>query len=358
MIKESLKGYRPDWVAPPGDTIKENLEVLGMTQSELAKRMGMAKENVNEILNGKSTITPETALKFELVLNMSADFILKLENSYRIYLAEKLIKEKQEKEKAFIKNIPYKQMIEYGWINERNSKENVIQELKQYLGVDSFSNLNKVYAFYRKSKIINENKYAVIAWLRKGELEAQQMNIPPYSKTKLKHNIKNIIKLTNESFGIIKNELTSELADCGVALSYVPCLKGAPVYGAVKWLKPDKPFITMSLRYKTNDQFWFTLFHEIYHVLNPKKTSVIIDDNSNDDDYEKKANKFASKTLIPDKTYRQFVTKGKFDKSDIIMLSQKAGIAPGIVVGRLQYDGYIHHSKLNELKIKYEIGDL
>lgn len=355
MTKNNLKGYRPDWVAPPGDSIKENLEFIGMSQAELSKRIGMAKENVNEILNGKSAITPETALKFELVLNMSADFILKLENSYRIYLAEKMIKEKQNKEKEFIKNIPYKQMIKYGWINEKNSKENIVQELKQYLGVDSFSNLNKVYAFYRKSKIVNENKYAVIAWLRKGELEAQEMDIQPYNKLKLKNNIKNIIKLTNKSFKVIKNELTSELADCGVAISYVPCLKGTPIYGAVKWLKPDKPFIAMSLRYNTNDQFWFTLLHEMYHVLNPKKSTVIIDDNSDDDEYEERANKFASKTLIPDKTYKQFVKEGSFNKSDIIDLSKKVKIAPGIVVGRLQHDGFIHHSKHNELKIKYAL---
>ncbi len=358
MTKVDLKKYNPNWVAPPGDTIKENLEIIGMTQIELAKRMGMAKENINEILSGKSTITPETAIKFKTVLGISAQFILRLENSYRIYLAERKVNEKQEKEMEFLNKIPYKQMVKKGWIEKSNDKVETIKSVKQFFGVDSFNNLDNVYAFFRKGKAVKENKYAVIAWLRKGELETQVSDIPSYNKVKLKTKISKIRSFSNFDFNEIREKLTKELADCGVAISYVSCLKQTPIYGAVKWMKPDKPFIIMSLRYKTNGQFWFTLMHELYHILYPQKTSIIIDEKDHKDEYEIRANKFASRTLIPDSKYNEFIQKGIFTKNTILSFAEQMDIATGVIVGRLQHDKHIPHKKLNELKIKYYIGDL
>ena len=358
MTKESLKGYRPDWVAPPGDTIKENLEVLGMSQAELAKRMGMAKENVNEILNGKSAITPETALKFENVLGMDADFILKLQSSYRIYLAEKKAKEIQKEEIQILNRIPYKEMVKKGWIEKAKSKLEYVQIVKQFLGINSLSDLDNVYAFYRKSQAVRDNQYAVIAWLRKGEIDAQHTDAASYDEMKLKTSIPEMRKMTNMEFGKVRDKLTNLLAQCGVAVSYIPALKNSPVYGAVKWLKPERPFITMSLRYKTNDQFWFTLMHEIYHILYPKKTSIIIDYDDHEDDYEKRADKFAAKTLIPNTEYRKFIKAGDFSKESILDFADKINIAPGIVVGRLQHDGQIpYRTELNKLKIKYTLEE-
>ncbi|MDY6786804.1 MAG: HigA family addiction module antitoxin [candidate division WOR-3 bacterium] len=358
MTKDSLKGYRPDWVAPPGDSIKENLEVLGMSQAELAKRMGMAKENINEILNGKSAITSETALKFENVLGMDADFILKLESSYRIHLAEEKAKEKQRKEIGLLSKIPYKEMVKRGWIEKAKSKLEYVHHLKQFLGVDSLEDVSEVYAFYRQSEAVSKNEYAVISWLRKGEIDAQNTDTASYDKKKLKKVIPLMRSMTDMEFDEVKSELADMLSRCGIAISYVPGLMKSPVYGVVKWLKPDKPFITMSLRYKTNDQFWFTLMHEIYHILYPKKNSIIVDYDDHEDDYEKRADKFAAKALIPNTEYRKFINAEDFSKQNVLDFAEKIDIAPGIIVGRLQHDGQIsYRTELNKLKIKYEIEE-
>lgn len=355
MVNEQLKGYRPNWVAPPGNTIKENLAVIGMTQSELAKRMGMAKENVNEILNGKSAITSETALKFESVLGMSADFILRLESSYRIYLAENERKEKEQKEIGILKEIPYKQMMNNGWIPFAKDKLEIVQNLKQYLGVDTFANLKNVYAFYRRSPTVTSNEYAIIAWLRKGELDSQAIELKSYDKNRLKTMIPEIRSLNTCDFNVIRKKLSMILEACGVSLSYVPCLKHTPVYGAVKWLTSDKPLIMMSLRYKTDDHFWFTLMHEIYHVLYPQKTSIIVEEKNSHDEYERKADRFAAKILISDSMYNEFVRNNDFSIVSIVEFAEKVGVVPGIVLGRLQHDNFIPFELHNNLKRKYEM---
>ena len=74
MIDLRRNEYRPSEVSPPGDTLKEILDDRGLTQAELAERMGRPKKTINEIIKGKAAITPETALQLELVLGIPASF--------------------------------------------------------------------------------------------------------------------------------------------------------------------------------------------------------------------------------------------------------------------------------------------
>ncbi|MEZ4729600.1 MAG: helix-turn-helix domain-containing protein [Caldilineaceae bacterium] len=63
MNKQSKNSYVPDMVSYPGETLLETIEAYGMSQAELAERMGRPKKTVNEIIHGKAAITPETALR-------------------------------------------------------------------------------------------------------------------------------------------------------------------------------------------------------------------------------------------------------------------------------------------------------
>ena len=76
-----------DYVFPPGETLREELEYREMTQAALAGRMGRPVTTVSEIIDGQAPITPDTAQQLELVLGVPAHFWLALEQSYREYLA-------------------------------------------------------------------------------------------------------------------------------------------------------------------------------------------------------------------------------------------------------------------------------
>lgn len=89
MAEHHVNEYAPDSVSLPGDTLQEVLEDREMTQADLAERMGRPKKTVNEIIQGKTAITPETALQLERVLGVPASFWNNLERNYREHQARK-----------------------------------------------------------------------------------------------------------------------------------------------------------------------------------------------------------------------------------------------------------------------------
>ncbi len=115
--------------------------------------------------------------------------------------------------------------------------------------------------------------------------------------------------------------------------------------------------MALSLRYKTNDQLWFTFFHEAAHLkLHSKKLSFIDGtDSTSKDQKETEADQFASDYLIPPRAYRRFLEKGDYTADSIRKLAGILSIAPGIIVGRLQHDGALEWNELNHLKCRFKL---
>lgn len=131
---------------------------------------------------------------------------------------------------------------------------------------------------------------------------------------------------------------------------------GTHLSGAARWLNPQKALIQLSLRHKSNDHFWFSFFHEAAHILKHAKKQVYLDDvKSGNTDLEEDADAFARNFLIPSKAYREFCQSGRFTTTTVRSFAKRMGIAPGIVVGRLQHDRLIAFSSLNSLKQKFEL---
>ena len=140
-------------------------------------------------------------------------------------------------------------------------------------------------------------------------------------------------------------------ATAGVALTLVPEIKGAPVSGATEWLTPEKALIALSLRYKSDDQFWFSFFHEAGHILKGSKKAKYIDASGDKEDAgEREANAFAGNFLIPPREAGQL--DKLWSKKSVVAFARSIGVAPGIVVGRLQREGIVPYSNLNGLKRK------
>jgi HTH-type transcriptional regulator/antitoxin HigA len=84
MPEIAPRPYEPDVAVPPGATILELIEAKGMTQQQLAERMGRPPNKINEILHGKRAVTVETALELELVLGLPAAYWLEREKTYQL----------------------------------------------------------------------------------------------------------------------------------------------------------------------------------------------------------------------------------------------------------------------------------
>ena len=344
-----------EYVIAPGETISELLETNCMTQLDLASKLGINKKTINEIIKGKAPITTATALKLEYVFHVPASFWNNLESNYREALErQKDIKSIKEDEK-YLNNIPYAEMSKRKWDyidKTRDSFEKVIN-LRKFFSVASLSfdtELKRKLAF-RKSNNQNFSYESLYCWLRYGEIQSSKENYPKFNIEKLKEKIGDIRGLVSESFLEQYNTIKSILKECGIALIYEPHLPNTYVNGVAYKVTSDKAIIMISDRGKKDDILWFTLFHEIAHLIKHSKKEVFVDlENSEKTDIEKEADFFSRNILIPDNLYKNFIDSNSMvTEKTIKEFSKKNNISPGILVGRLQNDGIVHWNQFNNL---------
>ena len=349
-----------DFVSPPGETLLELLDEREMSQAELAQRMGRPTKTINEIAKGKTTITPETALQLEKVLGVPARFWLARELDYRNFLARQAEHCALQAYQSWLNHFPIKDMQKKGWLPSDLPPAQLLVALLQFLGIshpDSWADVWKDYLAvnYRKTAAYQSNDYALSVWLRQGEIEAQAIYCAPYNANLFREQLHKARALTHETdINRLRQQLADLCATAGVAVVVVPQVEGARVSGATRWLSKNRALIQLSLRYKTDDQFWFSFFHEAGHILLHGKRELFLDDGSYTDAKEAEANRFAADYLIPASEYEPFVNalRNHFSKKEVETLAEQVGIAPGIVVGRLHHDGHLPNHLLNGLRKK------
>ena len=359
MVKRKrIIGFKPDYAVFPGETLRETLENLNMSQAELAERCGRPKKTINEIITGKAAITAETALQLEHVLGIPASFWTKLESNYQENKAR--IKEEQSlrEQVAWLKHFPLKAMERSGWLTLTKDPVENLRSLLNFFGVAGSAEWEEIWfaaqANFRKSQVFEKNPYALAAWLRKGELLAAAQpcsNFQAGSFRKALDKIRGYATLNPmDCFG----QIQEMCAQAGVCVVLIPELPGTHAYAATRWLNGKRAIIQLSLRGKTDDHFWFSFFHEAGHVLQKKIKSVVIhsDKDRNISDEEQAADQFARNILIPEKAFSQFLAVNDFSEQSVYRFAQRVHVSPGVLVGRLQHERLIHYSSHNQLKIK------
>jgi addiction module HigA family antidote len=354
MIKNQ---YNPDFVTPPGETLLETLEFIGMSQAEFAERTGRPKKTINEIIRGKAAITPETALQFEKVLGVAASFWINREQNYQEWLAREQERSSFEKLLSWIDQFPVKEMVSLGWIEHKDEPINQLNELLRFFGIASPHQWNAVTndlsLAFRRSLAYKAEPAIISTWLRKGEIEAQSVECEPFDADRFRKTLDEIRPLTNESPDVFVTRTVELCAKAGVAVVFVHELRKLRTNGATRWLNPNKALIQLSLLYKTDDYLWFTFFHEAGHILLHGKRDIFLEEDNQTSDKEDEANRFAADWLIPSNAYKEFrPRRSHFSKAEIVEFANSIGIAPGIVVGRLQHDGRIPMQNCNDLKRK------
>jgi Zn-dependent peptidase ImmA (M78 family) len=251
-------------------------------------------------------------------------------------------------------------MIKRGIISTKKDTTTCIKEVLTFFRVSSIEAWEKYYKIkeikYRKSKSFSEDFYSTMIWLRLGEIQAEKIDTASFDKGKFEKKLFKIRELTNEDQ--FEEAMVSLCAEAGVALTFVSELKKTHLSGATLWQTPNKAVIILSLRYKSDDHFWFSFFHEAGHILLHGKGDVFIDYKEKEADRKKEeaANTFAQNMLMPEEDYDRFVSENtKFYESTIKQFAEQQGIAPGIVVGRLQHDKHINYKSNNQLKRKLKL---
>ncbi len=205
---------------------------------------------------------------------------------------------------------------------------------------------------YRQTQRFETRAESVSAWLRQGEILARRTACASFDKKRFQDVLEKIRALTRETPEDFVRKLVELCASTGVAVVFVPELPKTGVYGATRWLG-DKAVIQLSLRYKSNDHLWFTFFHEAGHILKHGRKEIFIEGDGLDGTKEREADAFARDKLIPPTALRRLLAKGQPTLTTIERFADQIGVAPGIVVGRLQHDEILPRNTGNKLKVFY-----
>ncbi len=355
--------FDPDYISLPGETLEEILEEKGIKKISFSKKTGISQKDINEIIHGKAPITPDKAQKFELVLGTPASFWNNREKKYREILAKLDEAERMENWYEWAKNFDLSELKRRKIIPLSSDKTTIVRAVLCFFGIvapTEFENvwLNPLVA-YRQSDRYEPNPYILASWLREGENAANSIKCSSYDKNKFKQALSKIRALSMNLTKQLDDKILEISFEAGVIILFVREYKVMATSGASYWIRPDKPVIQLTLRFKKIDQIWFSLFHEAGHIIKEhcKKDRILEYDGKIKDDKEKEADRFAANFLIPPSNYRTFVSKRNFDKTSIINFSNSIEIAPGIVLGRLQHDKHIvWNTSLNNLKTSIEWG--
>ena len=337
--------YDPDYSVAPGDVLLEHLASRGWSQAEFAKRCGRSGKLISEITSGRAPIEAETALQFERVLGVSAAIWTALEAKYRLGLRRELEGIELRRATRFARRFPVKDLIKLGLLSKSRDEADIIRQLLGFFGVGTVEAYERLYTeravLYRQSERVSSSVDAINVWLRMGEIQATSQQCPGYDEARFRVSLRAIRRLTRNPPSRYWPEMTRLCNEAGVAFVLVPSLRKTALAGAARWLAPRKALIQQSLRYRSDDHFWFTFFHEAAHLLLHTKAVYIDTEVGSTTPEEREADAFARNWLVPRTAYHAFVAQAEISDKSILGFAAAQGIAPGIVIGMLQHDGHL-----------------
>jgi len=347
-------------VFPPGEFIRDELEARGWTQREFAEILGRPAQVVNEIVNGKKKITPQTALAIAKAFGTSPEMWLNLESAYRLSLAE--APDSDVRRRARLRElVPVRELEKRSWIRPTRNLEELEAEVCAFLEIGSPDEKPKLPIAARRSDAYGELSPSQTAWVFRAKHEAAALNVPALSKKKLQEVLPGLSRLSVDRAGM--SRVVPTLHALGVRVVFVPHVKGARTDGAAFWLNARSPVVALSFRYDRIDWFWFTLLHEMAHVLRGHALGGRLDTDlvgksaaptGQKPKDEQEADRLASDWLIRPGLLATFVrdTRPFFSAKRVRAFAKEAGVHPGIVVGRLQHMGEIPWQNLRPMQVK------
>lgn len=352
-------------VAHPGETVLEYLDFYDWSQRELARRTGLTPKTISEICNEKASITPNTALALEKVFQRPAHFWLNLQMTFSEATARNRQLSNAPDWAQWAKRFPLRDMqrLKFSLPSGRSEAD----VLLSFFGVSSPDNWRSVWdcasVSYRQTRRFHTSEESITAWVRETELVARGLEVAAFDGRRLLSSIADLRRLTRKRVDEVMDPVQEICAAAGVAVVWVPELRHTGISGCARWLGDRRALIGLTLRYKTDDQMWFTLFHEIAHVLLHRHKHAFVLDNAAEDlgdsvvdpemrQIEMEANQFAADTLIPPELLGAFLRRQSFTNDSIHAFAEALEVGPGIVVGRLQHEGILARHQGNALKQK------
>lgn len=357
------RGISPDLLIHPGETISDILEERCITQKELAQRAGVSEAYLSDVINGKKDISKGLAMGLEYALGVPKSFWLNLQANYDAELLSLQEEESvEETEKDVLSAIH--EVVAYlkkrSIITDNISPEETVIELRKVFRVSKLTRLRALApaGAFRMSDKASVNQDVLGAWLCLCKVQGFGRKIEsrfePERADELVSELKRIM-LTNR--GDLQKALKILFAEYGIDFSIVHNFRGAPVQGFIARKEDGTYQMVLTLRGAVADIFWFSLFHELGHIVNgdiSKVGSFIDVQYSKNEQKEAAADLYASCALLNTNSYERFVRKGSYSYASIKEYAQTQGVPPYIVIGRLQKEEVIPWSWYQKYKPRYK----
>lgn len=323
---------------PPGETIKEQLEDRNMSQKEFSLRMGMTEKHISKLINGEVKLTTDVSYRLEMVLGLPAIFWSKLEALYQEDLLRIRIENELDEDIEYANKFPYQDMVKLGWIEKTSKKEEKVLNLRKYFEVVNLTFLKDPQLtknVYFRSFIKEQNDFSRMTWIQKAKIDARNIETGAINLDQLARTIPDLKQMTTGNTSDMIDELRDMMAECGVAIVFLPSLCGLDFYGAT-FIDGKKIILALMWNEEDIGQFWISFFHELAHILlgHIEQEEILPAD-------EILADKFALDVLMMPEHLQYFLLQNDLSITSIKNFSKKLNINEAIALKILQKKGYI-----------------
>lgn len=359
----NMTEYKDKIAIHPGYYVAEIIDDMGISQAEFATRMGTTAKTISKLINGRANISNDLAKKLSVMLGTGVEVWQNLQNTYDQMLIEIQKDIDIENQEHIVKDMDYNYWVQLGELPSVRGNRNKISCLCEYFHISNLNILmDRDFLVSFRSVLKNTNEKNMInsrAWIQTSINISNSIVAEPFSAEKLRYYLPELRSMTVKTPEVFIPRMRDIFSECGVVFVLLPHLKNSGVNGAVKWINDERVLLAMNNRGRDADVFWFSLFHEIRHVLQQKVKTVFISSSISDmmvidKEWEEDADKFAADYLIRPSDYKKLIHSENISDEKIVDFADSIGIHPGIVVGRLQHDGIIPYNRGSKLKVKYD----
>lgn len=360
----TINHYQPQTVSHPGETLAEKLEEMGMSIKEFAIRTSKPEKTIIAVMKGDSSITPDMSVAFENVTKIPARFWMELQRKYDECEARNRMREQMVSFAKWSALFPIAAMVKQCWLPACKTSEEKTEALLSFFAVSTPQAWENYYCnqqlkvAFRISLATTKEPYAISAWLRKGELQAADMQTEgEFEDKKLKEMLPEMKRLMVLHPNDVVEQLQKLCLQCGIKLIYTPCLPKAPISGSTRWIT-GTPCIQLSGRHNRYDTFWFSFFHEVGHILLHGRKDIFLEDIEYSDlqkEKEAEADAFASRVLLSPSEEDEIISGGDFSSQTLLEYANRFGTHPSVIVGRLQHKHIIKYWQDHQLLEKVDL---
>ena len=366
-----LEELKPLWAPKsPGELIQREIEARNVSQSELAMRLGVSKKHLNQVVNGLAPLSADLALALERATGVPAQLLLRFEADWRAHQVSVEARSSLTSYLQWLENFPRGVLVERKIIEAIDDDLTALEKLLRFFGVNDPEAFEKVFlapqAKYKRNDKGEIDQYNMAIWLGLATKKADDLaqTAPPYSAESLRAAASDLRRATTAPVEVGFRAMQERLLSAGVILVYVPEVHDTRISGASLWLNSNRPMIALSSRHRFEDSFWFSMAHEMGHVLLHLKRTTFIDDHSDysleaihhsneTDEYERAANKYAEQLFLGPEGIKLLAGLGA--QEQLRSLARSRGVDPGIIARH--YGSTIHtRSKFGDERKRVDLA--